>query len=298
MLGIKIKQIILDYTTVILFFEYGRLGNQLFQYCGLRQYFPGHNFVLVGFEDLQRNFDSVEARFISKSALGSWFSFGFLQRIVSFLVSARILGQIKEDEKYEVFKLTVRKGLLWNIYVPQNVFFQHCDVVDQIQITPFLKPELIQLAHHWLRYKRINPNSDSLIFVHIRRGDYLNWPSKKFPAVLNLLWYKQAMRRMQERFNNPVFILMSDDLFYLRDVFEESDTLIISDNFPEIDMAIMSICHSGILSASSFAWWGAFFSRLNQKQHRIFLAPQYWIGHRAKKWAPTKFLTNWINYVE
>lgn len=283
---------------MILFFEHGRQGNQLFQYCGLRHYFPEHKLVFLGCEGLQRHFESVDARFIPKNTLSRWFPFGLLRRIVFFLVAVRLLGRITEESEGEVFKLEVRKGLFWNTYVAQNVFFQHRDVVNQTCSAPSLKPDIIQVAFDWLSKKTIDLNSNELIFVHVRRGDYLHWPSDEFPAVLDLAWYKRSIKAMQEKNKNSVFVLMSDDWFYLHDVFNESDGLVISDNPPEIDMALMSLCHSGILSASSFAWWGAFYARSNQKEGGTFLAPQYWGGYRAKKWYPTNIRTSWITYVE
>lgn len=283
---------------MILFFEYGRLGNQLFQYCGLRQFFPDEELVFLGCEDLQRHFDSVDARFIPKNVVASWIPFGILSRIVFFLAAARILGRITEDKDSVVFNLAIRRGLFWNIYVPQNVFFQHHNVVEQIQTTPYLKSNLADAAHGYLRERQIDLESCSPVFVHIRRGDYLHWPSKESPAVLSLDWYKRAMESVQQKIGDSVFILMSDDQFYLHDVFEESDRLIISDGSPEVDLAIMSLCHSGILSASSFAWWGAFYARSELKQNAIFLAPQFWVGYRSNKWLPVGFRTEWITYIE
>jgi hypothetical protein len=287
---------------VIIFFENGRLGNQLFQYCGLRRHFPEHKLLFFGCEDLERHFDSVDGRFISKSVIYRWLPFGLpfglLRRIVFFLVAARVFGRITEEIDGEVFRLAVRGGLIWNIYVPQDIYFQHRDDVAKIKFTPHLKSELIRVAHDWLKEKRINSKSSLLIFVHVRRRDYLNWPSREFPAALDLAWYQRAIKSTQGKITNPVFIIMGDDQFYLRDVFEESVGLIISDNPPEVDMALMSICHSGILSASSFAWWGAFFARANQRHEGTFVAPLYWGGHRIKKWFPTDFITDWITYQE
>ena len=163
---------------------------------------------------------------------------------------------------------------------------------------PKLKHDLEESALSWLSTTRLALESKSLVFVHVRRGDYLEWPSRELPAVLNSNWYKQAIKRMQEKIENPVFVLMGDDQFYLRNNFEESKKIVISDNSPEIDLAIMSFCHSGILSASTFAWWGAFYARSKQKQKSIFLAPMYWCGHQSKKWFPTNFRTDWITYIE
>ena len=283
---------------MILFFEYGRLGNQLFQYSGLSKFFPKDKLVFFGCEDLDRYFDSVDAQFISKSLLPGLIRFGTLRRIAFFLAKARILGLITEGLHSDDFILNVRSGLLWNIYVGHNLFFQHPDVFNQIQITPRLKPYLTDAAHSWLRRKQPNIRSNSLVFVHIRRGDYLHWPFKEFPAVLDFVWYKCAMELMRQKIENPIFILMSDDLYYLRDVFTESDTLVISDNSREIDLAIMSLCCSGILSASSFAWWGAFYARSQNKLGATFLAPKYWAGHRLNKLYPPKFYTDWLTYIE
>ena len=283
---------------VILFIEHGRLGNQLFQYCGLRQFFPEDKLVFWGCEDLQKNFDFVDARFFPKSALGRWIPFEILKRIVFFLVATRVFGQITEDKESVVFNLAVRRGLFWNIYVPQNVFCQHRNVVDQIKKTPYLKNNLAEAALNYFREKEIDLNSCSPVFVHFRRGDYLHWPSRESPAVLSLDWYKRAMESVQQKIRNPVFVLMSDDQFYLRDIFEEAERLVISNNSAEVDLAIMSLCHSGILSASSFAWWGAFYASSKDKQGATFWAPMYWAGHRSKKWIPAGFRTDSITYIE
>ena len=283
---------------MILFFEYGRLGNQLFQYCGLKQFFPNHKLVLLGCEDLQCHFDNVEARFISKSAIGRWISFGLARRIIFFLAHIRIFGLVTEDKDSTSFKLVVRNGFIRKVLVPHNVFFQHQDICARIENSPVLKPHTREEAVAWLRAKGISTDYRPLVFVHIRRGDYLNWPSKEFPAVLDLGWYKLAMDAMRQKYRNSIFILMGDDQYYLSDVFEESEAVVISNNSPELDLGLMTLCHSGILSASSFAWWGAFYARREQKRGAQFLAPRYWAGHRVKKWAPANFQTNWITYIE
>ena len=90
---------------------------------------------------------------------------------------------------------------------------------------------------------------------------------------------------------------MGDDTLYLRSVFKESKNLIISNNLPETDLSIMSLCSYGILSASSFAWWGAFYAKIYNKKRNYFIAPKYWIGHRSKKWLPKNFFSKWITYV-
>ena len=94
--------------------------------------------------------------------------------------------------------------------------------------------------------------SDHLAFVHIRRGDYLRWPSADAPAALPYTWYLNAIKSMQAKFPNCIFVLLSDDVLYLEDIFGSSSGFHISNNTPEVDLAIMSLCHSGILSEVPF----------------------------------------------
>lgn len=281
---------------MILFFENGRLGNQLFQYFGLKYYFPRHKLLAFGCEDLSGCFDSVDAQFMFKDSKKHQSIIRILRAIVFFFVVIRLFGRITEANDKKFFKLVIRQGLFYNIYVPQDIYFQHRDIIALIKDAPCLRSDVNQAARNWLNENIKNLDSCSLIFVHIRRGDYLRWPTSNFPAVLGLSWYKLAIKFIEQRIDNPVFILMSDDQYYLQDTFENSEQFVISNNSKEIDMALMSFCTSGILSASSFAWWGAFYARANQKQEGIFVAPQFWGGYRLKKWHPKNFITDWLIY--
>jgi hypothetical protein len=93
---------------------------------------------------------------------------------------------------------------------------------------------------------------------------------------------------------------MSDDKFYVKDVFKEGKNLIISENEYEIDFALMTLCSHGIMSPSSFAWWASFLIKMNErvKSSSYFIAPKYWAGHRRKKWFPLNFYFSWIEYRE
>lgn len=106
------------------------------------------------------------------------------------------------------------------------------------------------------------------------------------------------MNMMLEKFKNPIFIILGDDKNYLQKQFKEKNNILISDNAPELDLSIMSLCGAGILSASSFAWWGAYYARTYNKETNYFLAPKYWLGHRIKEWRPKNFYTKWIKYID
>jgi hypothetical protein len=124
-----------------------------------------------------------------------------------------------------------------------------------------------------------------LVFVHVRRGDYLAWPSREFPAVLILDWYLSAMRQMRAMVKNLSFIIASDDHYYTADCFSDISDVAVSRCGRFTDLALMSKCSHGILSTSSFAWWGALLSRSHRSSEArpdgngVYFAPKYWAGH-------------------
>lgn len=281
---------------MILFFENGRLGNQLFQYHGLKNYFPNHKLIFFGFSSLSSSLNSIDVLFI-KSKTNSLL-IKLFRKMLFLLSDIRILGKIIEIESNKNFKLNISKGILWNIFIAQNIYFQHNSYINKIINPPKLKKKYSYNAIEWLKKKNIFYNSPNLVFVHIRRGDYLSWPNKKFPAVLNLSWYENNILFMKKRIKNPIFIVMGDDANYLKNAFKESNNLVVSENSHIVDLCIMGLCSHGILSASSFAWWGALYSKSFNKNKNYYIAPKFWAGHRLKKWIPKYFYTEWITYVE
>jgi hypothetical protein len=183
------------------------------------------------------------------------------------------------------------------MFITHNIHFQYSSFVNTIFKPPIIKKKYLKFAKNWLKKKKVFQKKSNLVFVHIRRGDYFLFPHPNSSAVLDLRWYKKNMLKIIKRVKKPIFVIMGDDNLYVRNVFKESKSLIISNNLPEIDLSIMSLCSYGILSPSSFAWWGAFYGKNNNKEDNYFIAPKYWLGHRLKKWLPKKFFSRWLTYV-
>ena len=140
-------------------------------------------------------------------------------------------------------------------------------------------------------------NWEETCFVHIRRGDYNQFPDKEFPAVLNLSWYLKAMKIIESKYKIKKFIICSNDFFYIKDTFAlNKRNLIFHSNVME-EFCIMSKCKYGILSASSLSWCAAKLSQNKYKSNKFFIAPKYWIGHRRKKWIPFEFKFKGIRYL-
>lgn len=286
---------------MIFFFENGRLGNQLFQYFCAASIFKNKKLFLIGFDSLQNFISTRENVFLSKRNIPGYniilrFSkvfFGVLSRL-------RLIGYVEEVGSEESYKLKVCKGLLPVFYI-KKAFFQHQKYEKYLPKDFFLNEALLKNADEDLNDILSSYGAEyvDLIFVHVRRGDYLSWPSSTFPAVLPLSWILAAMDEMRKKIETPLFIVCSDDYQYTVDVFSDVKDVYIFHSDELMDLAVMSRCSHGILSASSYSWWAAYISKINNDKNSakgIYVAPKYWFGHRRKVWLPCGFVADWIDY--
>jgi hypothetical protein len=144
---------------------------------------------------------------------------------------------------------------------------------------------------------RFDGQQSNLIFIHVRRGDYLNWPSPEFPAVLSEDWYLRQVNVIKDFINDPKFLFFSDDPEYVKEkLLNQINHADIYHSSEAIDLAAMSCCCGGICSPSSFAWWGAKFAINKSYSIKRFIAPTYWFGHAKKEWMPPRIKAQFIEY--
>lgn len=109
---------------------------------------------------------------------------------------------------------------------------------------------------------------DGFVSIHVRRGDYLHL-EMKHPKVTKE-WYEEAM----SKFSDYRFKFFSDDLDWCKSQFGGRPDCEFSTNTNEIDDLIeMSCCEHNICSASTFAWWGMW---LNRNENKIVIFPKLW----------------------
>lgn len=114
------------------------------------------------------------------------------------------------------------------------------------------------------------PSVDA-VSIHVRRGDYLQYPDKH--PVCTLGYFNQAM----ENFPDDEFIVFSDDLQWCHKYFKGERFKFAHGGNPYMDMAAMMTCKSNIISNSTFSWWAAW---LNQCPTKIIVSPDEsnWFG--------------------
>jgi hypothetical protein len=282
---------------MVLFMESGRLGNQLFQYAVLRT-LAGRDeaLVLIGFDALRRVFTNPEAVFLVRSRSVAFRITRRLRPVVERLLSRHpAVTLIGEDFVGDRCEVRVVPGAIRALRYCRTAYFQAEALFDEAVVTRLrIREELVAGARAVLAESA--PGDRMKVFVHVRRGDYLHWPSSDAPAAIPIDWYERCMNRLRERHPGAFFVMCSDDPAYLLEHFRRAGDVFVSTAGEDEDFVLMSQCDAGILSASAFSWWAAYFVR-HRRGDASLLAPEYWIGHREKRWFPIGVQSRFLEYV-
>lgn len=266
---------------MLLFLSEGRLGNQLFQYAFLNTIAKkNEKIIAVNMDQFVNSFDIRNNSFMHQKIgkYGLYFTEKILTPyILTPLINIQLLGYIQQQRSdTSAMPSYVRKmGILPLTLVEKN-YFQSEELFDKDKIDFKIKSDYVNEAKTFLSQV---PEGCTKVFIHVRRGDYI---SEKYLGVqgidLPMSYYKKAMNEIVKELRRPFFIFLSDDFDYVKFCFKMIDNKIISKNSLVTDLAIMSLCEYGIISNSSFSWWGAF---LMNNRKRV-ISPRYWYGWKQK----------------
>lgn len=109
---------------------------------------------------------------------------------------------------------------------------------------------------------------ENYVSCHVRRGDYLILKDKH--PYYGKEWYEEAMKQ----FPGYRFKFFSDDIQWCRQNFGDRSDCEFSTNSNEVDDLVeMSCCSHQICSSSTYAWWGMW---LNRNENKKVIFPQEW----------------------
>ncbi len=115
------------------------------------------------------------------------------------------------------------------------------------------------------------------VSIHVRRGDYLK-NADIFGGICTEDYYREAIKYISEKIDNPVFYMFSDDTEWVTDNFSFLDYTLVDINKGKNshrDMYLMSICKHNIVANSTFSWWGAW---LNTNKDKIVIRPKHFLN--------------------
>ena len=288
----------LDELEFIIIFEHGRLGNQFFQYLSARNAAPKAQVICIGLQSLLTSLHpSAYHSAPSKRAMllkQFFFRLG-RDRTLNLAKHKRFWSVISEIFNQQKSSIALSRGIFNKIAILDG-FFQDELVWGNVSCEQFpLRFQLLKHARKWIEVNVIDHGLNPY-FLHLRRGDYVRWPSSDHPAVLPFQWYEQQMNMIVKADKRAHFIVCTDDRPYAEERFGLHPLVSISRGSEVDDFFLMTQCSGGgILSASSFSWCAAWYGK--QFFHRAsYIAPQYWAGWRQKEWYPPAIETSWLNY--
>lgn len=122
-------------------------------------------------------------------------------------------------------------------------------------------------------------NNDTLVCVHIRRGDYVQ---SSIHLNLSVNYYENAKLIIEEKLGfRPTYLYFSDDKKFITDNFklENKDSIIECDKDYE-EFAVMQYCQHFIIANSTFSWWASYLSKYKDK---LVIMPKKWFEPSGPK---------------
>ena len=148
---------------------------------------------------------------------------------------------------YLTFNLTLSGYYrVWN-------YFKH--VTESVRKSLEIKDEFLDKAKQFLQLH--TPSTRTLIGLHVRRGDFLAKGQQAYgKAVASMKYITTAMAYFQTRYNDSLFVVVSDDKRWCKTNLAGNNVVISQSNEAIVDLAIMTLCHHTIITSGTFGWWG------------------------------------------
>jgi Glycosyl transferase family 11 len=113
--------------------------------------------------------------------------------------------------------------------------------------------------------------SENSVFIHVRRGDYMQSLAEAYHGALaRTSYYQSGEAHINERVVDAKFYLFSDDKDFCQSFMGHE--IVTGFNQYE-DMYLMSQCRHGVGANSTFSWWANW---LGEYPGRICVAPKQW----------------------
>ena len=250
----------------------GRLGNQMFQYAGLRGIaaHKKYDWVIPAPESYGSSnyglFDCFEMGSVSENNFGQLNTKTFTTGLFEF--------------DLEFFE-NCPDNINLHDYFQTQKYFLHIEDIIRSDFT--FKKEILEPCKEIVN-ELVNP-----IFIHVRRGDYVN--HQYAHPVCSIEYYEEALKYFDE--SSPVLVF-SDDIEWCKEQsFFSGDRFMISEYketysqtsetkdgrikslIPYFDLCMMTLCSGGIIANSSMSWWGAW---LIKNPTQSIIAPKIWFN--------------------
>jgi len=252
---------------------WGGLGNQLFQYAFGYALAKDRNQELcidTSFYDNQpgnvgkRNVNLNQLNIPPYKNFGGNFVFKILNnRYMGFITRnlpkcslyvSKGLKYFKEPIHKYVHKIPNGKNLYFDGYWQSSKYFLKYKSELQNMFVP-QKP----IPQDVLETESVIESVNS-VCVHMRKGDFGKGKLRKVGHLLSEDYYKKAVAYCKEKLAEPVFFVFTDDEEWASFVLGDCNNIKFINDMCQsdalTDLYLMTKCKNGIMSASTFSWWG------------------------------------------
>jgi len=132
------------------------------------------------------------------------------------------------------------------------------------------------LEEYLKKLDNINHDYSKCGFLHIRRGDYLEY--SHIHTNQSLDYYKEAVKILQEKGVQKIMVVSDDNEWVKLQEYFQLPIFEIYNSVDELDTFALTIkCSAGAICANStFSWWGAFLGAYGIRNPVI--VPKKWIA--------------------
>lgn len=254
----------------------GRLGNQMFQYASLKGIAKkhGYNFSIPP----KKNFGKIDQKVLNEKC-DIYDTFNIERNNIIEVTNNEVIKEKDYNFDEHLFE-TCPDNVDLEGYFQSYKYFQHIE--DQIREDFSFKDELKKESINFFK----SLNSEEVISLHVRRGDYLNYP--EYHPLCSIEYYYKSLSNFP--LDIPVIIFSDDPNWcYQQNIFSSDRFIISENNSPDFDLCLMSLCNYHIISNSSFSWWGAW---LANSQNVV--SPKEWFGQKIINCKiEDRILNNW-----
>jgi hypothetical protein len=264
----------------------GGLGNQMFQLATAYAYAKQNNGKLI----VLRNKKESDGRPLYWDNM----LFRFKDFLVDKLPEGLEQWQESGSTEFSIIPLLTDKGLYINGYLQSPKYFGN--TIIQEGIKELFKPSESTMCNIQSRYNLLLKNKDRIVVVHARRTDYLkNQHIINFHGPLSIDYYNEAIKKISNEIEDPIFILASDDLSFWGSVINELPQLnnrniyILDDDNEISTLALLQQFKYYIIANSTFSWWAAWLSKDTKK----VIAPSKWFGPTGPQNYKDIYMSSW-----
>ncbi|KAK7485987.1 hypothetical protein BaRGS_00022739 [Batillaria attramentaria] len=260
----------------------GRLGNQLFQYAAVLGLSLKLNRIPV------YSLDSEMAKALQVPP-PTWY-----HERCNRAAEAREQACCKTETG--LLQLDPKKdfALVHDSYLQSWKYFENHE--EHIRQAFKFRSDIQAVADRAVKGYRQSYNNNTLVGIHIRRGDYL---LEKHTSIGYLIapgeYFVKAMKYMRDTFGNVTFVVSTDDENWFRQEVENSNDVVFWERqTPALDMALLASLDHVIISVGTYSWWVGFLNRGVTVYYKDFISPNTFIGDQFNPDGSEYIYPGWI----